>query len=222
MSNFVADAAAEHLSVFAALVCAPLWLFERVCVCVWVCVCVHVSLSLPTSLSVCLLLCVCACVCVCAKFFCSLAGSAWRLTLSQVWTEPALLGMFGLLWLDARRCCAAVAGVAVAVGVAAMLVSFDFHQKPRDVGYINKRWEAIGSESLWILWSGCILVVPQTAPAKSAASNQQPTSAQQQQQQSARQQLATATATAATAQQQQQPDDQHWTRVGLVVCSSFV
>lgn len=79
-------------------------------------------------------------MCVCEV----LLLSRWqRLTLSQqhlVWTEPAWLGMFGLLWLDARRCCAAaVAGVAVAVGVAAMLVSFDFHQKPRDVGYINKR-----------------------------------------------------------------------------------
>lgn len=51
------------------------------------------------------------CVCVCAKFFSSLAGSAWR-SLSSIWFGPSRLCLACSVCcgstLDARRCCAAV------------------------------------------------------------------------------------------------------------------
>lgn len=75
MSNFVADAA-EHLSVFAALVCAPVC--DSDWVCVGVCEFAFAFTCRCRCRSRCLFACVSVaiCVCMCAMFFCSLSGSA--------------------------------------------------------------------------------------------------------------------------------------------------
>lgn len=70
MSNFVADAAAEHLSVFAALVCAPLCDSVSVCVFAFTCRC----RCRRRCLFACVSVSVRVCVCVRSSFALSLAA----------------------------------------------------------------------------------------------------------------------------------------------------